>query len=337
MSKSRPVLVVVSLALSALIAPPIATAQIWETIGTRAQGMGGAFVAVADDATATWWNPAALVLSYFSLVVERAETEEPADQLQGEPAWRGTTGGFAAAFPALGLSYYRLRINEMAPAVSTAGGEGGRQDLGAAGGGLRSRVTRQFGATFGQSLGPHLVIASTVKLVRAGETAAPGESLDAADELEPTLESSGDLDVGALVMVGRARIGVSVKHVNEPTFGDEPNRFVLGRQARAGFAWVVGQPGAPATITTAFDADLTRTPTAFGDARHVAGGVEVSLSRLRLALRGGVSANTVGDVSSSTSGGISVGLARGFFLDAARTLGSDRSRKGWAVGVRLTI
>ena len=32
-------------------------AQIYETVGTRAQGMAGAFVAVADDATAVWWNP----------------------------------------------------------------------------------------------------------------------------------------------------------------------------------------------------------------------------------------------------------------------------------------
>ena len=29
-------------------------------VGARALGMGGAFVAVADDATATYWNPAGL-------------------------------------------------------------------------------------------------------------------------------------------------------------------------------------------------------------------------------------------------------------------------------------
>ena len=37
-----------------------AAAQGFEPVGTRAQGMGGAFVAVADDATATYWNPAGL-------------------------------------------------------------------------------------------------------------------------------------------------------------------------------------------------------------------------------------------------------------------------------------
>jgi long-subunit fatty acid transport protein len=30
------------------------------TPGARADAMGRAYVAVADDATATWWNPAAL-------------------------------------------------------------------------------------------------------------------------------------------------------------------------------------------------------------------------------------------------------------------------------------
>ena len=34
-----------------------ASAQTIETVGERALGMGGAFVAVADDSSATWWNP----------------------------------------------------------------------------------------------------------------------------------------------------------------------------------------------------------------------------------------------------------------------------------------
>src|SRR5688572_15574551 len=38
---------------------PVA-AQVFEAVGSRAQGMGGAFVAVANDSSATWWNPAGL-------------------------------------------------------------------------------------------------------------------------------------------------------------------------------------------------------------------------------------------------------------------------------------
>ena len=40
--------------------PRPASAQIVEAVGSRAQGMGGAFVAVANDSSATWWNPAGL-------------------------------------------------------------------------------------------------------------------------------------------------------------------------------------------------------------------------------------------------------------------------------------
>src|SRR5438094_8616567 len=35
-------------------------AQTFDQVGERAQGMGGAFVAVADDASAIYWNPAGL-------------------------------------------------------------------------------------------------------------------------------------------------------------------------------------------------------------------------------------------------------------------------------------
>ena len=43
-----------------------AEAQPADAVGVRAQGMGGAFTAVADDATAAWWNPAGLAGgSYF--------------------------------------------------------------------------------------------------------------------------------------------------------------------------------------------------------------------------------------------------------------------------------
>jgi hypothetical protein len=330
-----------SAALAALLLslPANASAQIYEVIGTRAQGMGGAFVAVADDATATWWNPAGLILSYFSIVFEHSEIEEPDGGPPEGPKWRAKTGGFAVGFPALGVSYYRLRVSQIAPAVPTATTTPDRQDLGVAGPRLFTRVTNQFGATVGQSLGNHLVVASTFKLVRAGEAEPVGDSLDAAEDVDVPLDSSADLDVGVLVLVGSARIGASVKHLWEPTVGevDGAPGFVLARQARVGAAWFHGQAGAPLHLTVAGDADVTRTPTIFGDARHVAAGTEVAIPQARLTVRGGLSWNTVGDLSRSASTGVSIGLMRGFYFDAARTFGTDRSRKGWAVGFRLTL
>jgi hypothetical protein len=153
-----------------------------------------------------------------------------------------------------------------------------------------------------------------------------------------SVETKADLDVGALAVVGPLRLGVSAKHVGRPGFGGGASRLELGRQARVGLAWVVGQPGGATQVTAAIDADLTRTPTAFGDARHVAAGLEVSMPRSRLALRGGVSTNTAGQGATSASAGVSLRLTKeAVYLDGATTFGSDRSRSGWAVGLRLTI
>ena len=49
-------------ALFLLLTPGLASAQLpIESVGSRAQGMGGAFTAVADDPSAPFWNPAGLV------------------------------------------------------------------------------------------------------------------------------------------------------------------------------------------------------------------------------------------------------------------------------------
>src|SRR5215470_13415814 len=109
----------VSVVSLCFVAP--ASAQPPDAIGVRAQGMGGAFTAVADDATATWWNPAGLATgAYLSAIAEYGRTPDNDRDHRG----------FALAFPALGLSYYRLTVSEMQPASSTDGSGAGRQDPG---------------------------------------------------------------------------------------------------------------------------------------------------------------------------------------------------------------
>src|SRR5262245_46424075 len=101
-------------ALVVVVCASPAAAQMWELVGTRAQGMGGAFVAVADDATATWWNPAGLATgATLSLVWDMADNLAPTNPRPEGPASLGDTMGFALTTPALGLSYYRLRISDI--------------------------------------------------------------------------------------------------------------------------------------------------------------------------------------------------------------------------------
>jgi hypothetical protein len=77
-----------------------------EVLGVRAQGMAGAFVAVADDATAAYWNPAGLGTGdFFSLALERSHVSLP--PVGGDaPALR--TGAVLIGTPPLGAGYYRL-------------------------------------------------------------------------------------------------------------------------------------------------------------------------------------------------------------------------------------
>ncbi|HEY0283950.1 MAG TPA: hypothetical protein VGC23_01065, partial [Vicinamibacterales bacterium] len=60
-------------ALFLTLTRPVSTqAQSFGGVGTRAEGMGGAFVAVADDASAIYWNPAGIATgSTFDLQVSK--------------------------------------------------------------------------------------------------------------------------------------------------------------------------------------------------------------------------------------------------------------------------
>jgi hypothetical protein len=286
-------------------APVVALAQTFESVGIRAQGMGGAFVAVADDATATWWNPAGLASgAFFNTVVEYDRPRSPPET---------SIKGIAIGFPALGLSYYRLPINQIRVSGSTGTGAASREEEG---------VLSVYGATSGQSLGNHLVVGSTLKLVRAGETHA-------------------DLDVGTMARFGVARVGLVVKNIRKPSFATDDGPLELKRQARVGAALIGRSGGLVNELALAFDADLTTTPTRVGDARHVAGGLEVLALGKKLGLRVGVSANTIGERRGALSGGASLILAAGAYvrsyLDAQVTGGSDEARRGWGIGLRVTF
>jgi len=287
--------------LTLALFPRPASAQLYENIGIRAQGMSGAFVAVADDATATWWNPGGLASGgYFNGVIEFDRVEDPSST---------RASAYAFNVPSLGLSYYRLALNGMRLTHPIGAPTASREDQG---------VLSTFGVTVGQSLGSHLILGSTLKVVHAlGET-------------------GGDLDVGALATLGRVRLGLAVRNVKTADFTDGETVLELPRQVRAGGSIRAGSQSR-AEIVAAVDADLTTTPTLFGDERHLAAGAELWLVNKAVGLRGGIGKNTIGEARRSGSVGLSLGLRGGASLDGQLTRGDDPARNGWGLALRLTF
>ena len=295
-------------ALVGIALPSVAFAQRFDDVGVRAQGMAGAFVAVADDASATWWNPAGLATSLTFVDLS-------ADVMEGGGV------GVALGFPSLGLSYYRLKTSQIPPSGSTAAPPQGRQDLGAVGSVASAAdiTVSQVGATVGQSINSHLVVATTVKLVSAaGDTQA-------------------DLDVGAMAAFGVMRLGVTVRDVRGPTFGSGGNAYDLERRARAGAAVITSGRGSLDRLVLAVDADLVTATIAGREEREVAGGVETWWFGRRLGVRGGAGSNTAADGGSFGAFGLSVLPYPRVYVDGAVTRGTDSTRNKWSLGLKLTF
>jgi hypothetical protein len=283
-------------ALSALSA----NAQTTDIVGVRAQGMAGAFTAVADDATAGFWNPAGLAGGPFANgTLEYGRPEKSVDQ-----TWKGVS----AAYPALGVSYYRLPVSQIRVATSTGGDIASRKDQG---------DLSLFGATVGQSIGEHLVVGTTIKLLHAGDTSA-------------------DLDAGVMATFGRARFGATLRNISQPTFGSGADAFSLQRHARAGFALTSGQRGVVGSATVSVDADLTREHGPIGDERFVSVGGEAWAPHNTVGIRGGLRRNTVGAKETLLAGGASVAVRQATFVDVYATTG-DNVRHGWGIALRVTF
>ena len=293
-------------------APRPSIAQSIESVGIRAQGVAGAFVAVADDATATWWNPAGLPhsQSFIDGIVE---------------VGRGGHWGVAFGFPALGLSYYHLNISQIRPSASTAAGGTSRQDHGAVGTDLPVTYSvdfNQFGATVGQSLGDHFVVATTVKVMYAQS------------------DTRGDFDLGAMAAFGPVRAGLNVRNVVGGTFGTPgTDVFELTRQARAGVAVTPRTTGSLDRLTLSLDVDLTTAPFEGRDERHVAGGAEAWLRGRRVAVRGGAGVNMISDAGDAAYGavGITVSPFQRCFVDGVASWGPTEARNRWGFDLRVTF
>jgi hypothetical protein len=326
------------LCASLLALDTAAHAQVAETVGSRALGMGGAFVAVASDSSATWWNPAGLAAGPFvDLALGRSVTETVGEL----PASRSTGRWFALGTPPFGVSYYALNITDIQPLTPTVTESGSREDRRA---GLQSVSASQLGITLVQTLIAGVHAGATLKYVRATVRGSEREGdfssgalLDLGEDLEDgDADGAFDADLGLLAVAGALRLGLLVRNVRETEFEQEGGVARLPRQVRLGVAYDrAGAGGVP--LTVAVDADVRTIETASGERRNVALGVERWLMAGRVGVRGGARFNTVGRKERTATGGLSVAVRSGLFLDAHVVRGAEEDERGWGIATRVSF
>lgn len=308
-----------------LLTAASASAQPFEAVGARALGMGGAFVAVADDASATWWNPAGLASGpIVSVVFDRSTFDTGAEQFGGAFAPRDRSGTLVAftTLP-LGVSYTRLRSTWLVPSV-----EGTE---------ARSLVTHHGAITVVQTLWPGIVAAANLKYVRGSAFSGPVEGQtpeDAFDRVNDLIgRSSGafDADLGLMARKGPLKAGLTVRNIREPEFETADGvALSLPRMVRAGVSY------APySNVVLAADLDLTSVDIAGDDRRMLAFGGEY---RVRLAaVRAGMRLDTDGEALPSASIGASYAVRNGMWVDLWATLGGDDAERGWGASGRIVF
>jgi len=278
----------------------------------RAAGMGGAFTAVADDASAAVWNPAGLASgSYFSGVLDRNSLTDG-----------GSTIFAGVALPAFGLSYDR---------VATGSAINGRNTL----------VAQDLGVSLVQSIGySGVAVGTTLKWVRgetsSGAAARTGNAVDA--------------DVGVMVTGALLKAGLTVHNLRRPGFEAADGSVVhRDRLVRGGVAIQARQDTAVAADVEFTKAALA---TKNGDSPHfwrdAAIGVEnTPTSSVRL--RAGVHWNTArlrnasagqvggGGAAPTASFGGSYALRGSLMADGQVSVGSKDGTRGWGAGLRFVF
>jgi hypothetical protein len=315
-----------------------ASAQIVESVGSRALGMGGAFVGLANDSSATWWNPAGLAAGpFFEMAIGRAVTDS-------DEAGRDRVSWVALGTLPGGFSYYRLRLTEAGPPDSIGPGGGVREE-GQGTVPLRSLSASQFGITLVRTLLPGVHAGATFKYLRGTLRSLSTESLAAADSLDRGEDLEGgdtehkfDLDLGVFAVGGPVSAGAVVRNVRRPTFGGDPalGGYRLPRQVRVGAAFDGDRIGS-VPLTVSLDADVQRYSTASGDRRVVAIGAEQWVVRKLLAVRAGGRFNAVGAEERAATVGVTVVVRSRFYLDGHVVRGGAIGERGWGLAARVSL
>jgi hypothetical protein len=287
--------------------------------------MAGAFVAVSDDATAVYWNPAGLATTRRPLGLtigwDRLQTgNKDAPPALGAASRESKFTGLGS-WP-LGVFYGRYQTSEVAESPS--------------GPIVHTLRTTQLGATILQSVTDGLIVAASLKYVRGFVASGAVDALTAGDALERGAEADGessgafDLDLGLMADMERLRVGVTVRNLRKPEFAGLAGTAIrLQRQGRLGVA-VLPTDG----LTLALDVDLDTVDLRDGLRRMIALGGENRLGA-RLVVRGGVRWNIAGDRRQPVGAvGASVALDRRWWLDTQFTRGGTDADRGFGVALR---
>jgi hypothetical protein len=324
--------------------PSGVAAQSFDATGTRAAGMGGAFVGVADDATALYWNPAGLASgSYFSLALDASG--KPAVPDTGPRGSKQSSFFLGLTTPALGLTYYRLQQTTATPSpllVPTGQAVSNRNLQGTEEVQRTSLTTHHAGITLVQSLFPSVAIGATLKMVRGqavSEFTTAATAKDAIDQESLARNGSThfDADLGLMASSPRLKGGLTMRNLLEPEFATRDGVVLkLERQLRAGASWFVS----PAWML-ASDVDLLVGHDAFGERRDLAVGVEGKLAP-RATVRSGFKMNLADSAEGTPdaaargySAGGSFAVTAAVLVEVVGSTGGDRAGRGWGVSARF--
>ena len=299
--------------------------------------MGGAFVAVADDASATYWNPAGLALGHmFSLVVDRKVTDLEPEGID-DPSRHDRASLLTLGMPALGLTHYQLRTTAVTPVGTMLfrfpqGGETPVRMVR-----LDKLTAYHTGVTLVQSIVQGVAIGTTLKVVH-GDIASSivpegnrDERLDNAADLATEGTNKFDADIGIMAGGGRLKLGFTARNVTEPSFTitGTSDTMRLKRQMRAGVAVSVAEGWSVAS-----DFDLTENGPVEARVRSWAAGTEGRVTR-QFFVRSGFRLNTTGKARPTVSAGGSYAVRSAMFIDGQATWGGGNADRGWGISTRI--
>lgn len=308
------------------LVPTHAASQSFDSVGGRALGMAGAFVAVADDPSAAWWNPAGLASGQpAGATIEwlRAGRHD-LSQSPVPGLWRRTARFASLGTWPVGLSF--VDIDESRVTSDPAGALRGTR-----------LTTRHYAASVLQTVAEGVVVGTTLRYVRGSvaSVAVPvtptttDAVFDALARADARTQGALDVDVSTMVDLGRVRVGGMMRNLRTPTFTDSAGiAITVPREVRAGVSARVTDG-----LTFALDVDVEPIARASGRSQVVAFGAERTLTP-RATARAGVRRNLVGDQAWVGAAGVSVAVRPGAWLDGHLTWGRTPAERGFGVAVR---